>query len=269
MFRREVRFYREVGPDIGVRVPGCWRAEDEAGGTYLELENLSEWREGAEPAAGARTLADLHRRWAGGAHERWPWLPRPDVSGLVEALYAERWPQLAARSDLTPSVRELGHRLLGRVQEAEREAAASGPPTLVHGDATSSNMRTSPDGVIALLDWEDYGLGPGVRDLGWFLVSSVRPEEWPVAIEAYGSDTGLAGTLAAAVGAGAALAVVGGRGFRRRRRVGERDRGGGAPSRLTADLLRGFETGASRRALLNQRIWARARPRLGTGGEYG
>jgi thiamine kinase-like enzyme len=197
-FPREVRFYREVAADVGVRVPGCFRAEDLDGTTYLELEDLSTWEEGATPVAGAGVLARLHARWHERAIERWPWLTRPDATDLVEALYADRWPALESRRDLSPSARDLGRRLLGRVREAERRAAVSGPATLVHGDATASNMLTSPTGEIALVDWEDVGIGPGVCDLAWFLVSSVAPGEWRVAIDTYGGDTGLHEALPAA-----------------------------------------------------------------------
>ena len=60
MFVNEVRFYREVAPIIGVRVPACIRAEEEAGATLLLLENLSEWSPGAEPLQAARLLDTLH-----------------------------------------------------------------------------------------------------------------------------------------------------------------------------------------------------------------
>ncbi len=186
MFPREVRFYREVAPDVGVRVPVCHLAEEHEGATHLELEDLSSWQEGADPAAAARLLRRLHDRWSRRAVERWPWLPRADVSDLVERLYDDTWPDLRSRADLTPSVRALGEALVGRAREMERAAEAAGPPTLVHGDASARNMRTSPDGEIALLDWEDVGTGPGVADLAWHLVSSVPPASWDAVIAAYG-----------------------------------------------------------------------------------
>jgi hypothetical protein len=37
MFPREVRFYREVAPDVGVRTPACYHAEEHDGATHLEL----------------------------------------------------------------------------------------------------------------------------------------------------------------------------------------------------------------------------------------
>src|ERR1700749_2421878 len=50
MFVNEVRFYREVVPVVGVRVPACLTAQEDHGSTLLELENLSDWSEGADPA---------------------------------------------------------------------------------------------------------------------------------------------------------------------------------------------------------------------------
>jgi hypothetical protein len=46
MFRCEVRFYQEIAPVVGVRVPACYRAEATEDGTLLELEDLSSWHPG-------------------------------------------------------------------------------------------------------------------------------------------------------------------------------------------------------------------------------
>ena len=51
MFTGEVRFYREIAPLPGVRVPACYTAEDTAGGTLLVLEDLSGWLRLARGAA--------------------------------------------------------------------------------------------------------------------------------------------------------------------------------------------------------------------------
>jgi aminoglycoside phosphotransferase (APT) family kinase protein len=67
----------------------------------------------------------------------------------------------------------------------------------VHGDASARNMRTSPTGEIALLDWEDLRIGPGLDDLTWFLVSSVDPSQWDETLAAYGDTTNLRDTLPA------------------------------------------------------------------------
>jgi Ser/Thr protein kinase RdoA (MazF antagonist) len=200
IFGSEVRFYREIAPEAGVRVPACYLAADEPDGTLLVLEDLSGWAPGAEPAAAARVLAQLHGRWSGRAVLRWPWLrPVGAAVDLVEQLYERTWPQLTARRDIPPAVRELGERLLGKVTETELAMTGAGPLTLVHGDASLANMRSSSDGEIALLDWEDVSAAPGVADLAWLLVSSVEPARWAEVVAAYGPAAGMLDVLPAAV----------------------------------------------------------------------
>lgn len=195
MFTREVRFYREVGRDVGVRVPQLVRAEVTDGATLLELEDLSSWSEGADPIAAVMTLAALHHRWVGRVQDAWPWLPRPDVSDLVEAYFHARWPSIRNRADVTAPVRRLGDSLVGAVAAVGATAGGAGPHTLTHGDASARNMRTSETGEVALLDWEDVGIGPGIGDVAWFLVSSVDATEWDAALSAYGDATGFMSVL--------------------------------------------------------------------------
>jgi Phosphotransferase enzyme family len=198
IFRCEVRFYREIAPEIGVRVPVCFRAEISDDGTLLVLEDLSSWHAGADPVAAAVVLAELHARWSGRAHTRWPWLrPVGAAVELVEALYSDSWPALATRQDLTPGVRDLAGRLVGKVTDSEHAIGRAGPLTLAHGDAALANMRTSSEAEIALLDWEDVSAAPGIADLGWLLVSSVAPERWDEVIAAYGTSAGLTEVLPA------------------------------------------------------------------------
>jgi Phosphotransferase enzyme family len=200
MFRSELRFYREIAPVLGVRVPRCYRAEETADGTLLVLEELSAWQPGADPVAAACLLSGMHRRWESRAPARWPWL-RPAGAGadLVAALFGRAWARLAGRGDLPAAVLTLGGRLAARAADAERATATAGPLTLVHGDASAPNMRTGPGGEIALLDWEDVSAAPGVADLAWLLVSSVEPAGWGEVITAYGAPPGLLQVLPSAV----------------------------------------------------------------------
>jgi Phosphotransferase enzyme family len=197
-FEAEVRFYREIAPVVGVRVPACYQAEQTDQGTILMLEDLSGWQPGADPLNAARVLSGMHRRWAGEAPARWSWLrPVGAAADLVEELFARTWPELTRRAELPPRVRTLGERLLGRVVESEQAVGRAGPNTLVHGDASFLNMRTGPDSEVALLDWEDVSAAPGVLDLAWLLISSVEPERWGEVIAAYGKAEGLAHVLPA------------------------------------------------------------------------
>lgn len=198
IFGSEVRFYQQIAPVIGVRVPACYEASQTSDGTVLVLEDLSGWQPGADPAVAAGVLAALHRQWEGHAELRWPWLRRPGAAvDLVEKLYGETWPGLAGRADLPTAVRALGARLAGRVSETEGAIGRAGPATLIHGDASLNNMRTGPDGEVALLDWEDVSAAPGVLDLAWLLVSSVEPARWDEVMTTYGRSTGILDVLPA------------------------------------------------------------------------
>jgi hypothetical protein len=209
MFRSEVRFYREIAPMVGVRVPACYRAAAGEGGTLLELEDLSAWSPGADLVELASLLAGLHRRWEDSAARRWPWLrPAGAAADLVGALYDRTWSELSLRVGLPPRVRALGDSLVGRVAAMEGTAASAGPWTLVHGDASTRNVRTSGDGVVALLDWEDVSAAPGVTDLAWLLVSSVEPARWDEVIRAYGDAGGRSGGLRVALPAAAVQGLL-------------------------------------------------------------
>jgi hypothetical protein len=187
MFHAEVRFYQEIAPVVGVRVPRCFVASLDDEGTYLELEDLSSWTPGGDPISVAKELRDLHDRWEGRAAERWSWLREPGrAADLIGALYDETWPRVSTRTDLTPAVRALGEALIGRVATAELAEGTAGPLTLCHGDTSSDNLATGPSGEVAFLDWEDVRCAAGVTDLAWFLVSSVAPARWNDVEASYG-----------------------------------------------------------------------------------
>ncbi len=47
-------------------------------------------------------------------------------------------------------------------------------PVLVHNDFRNGNIMVSPQGVVAVLDWEVAHIGDPVRDLGWICTNSWR-----------------------------------------------------------------------------------------------
>lgn len=211
MFRNEVRFYREIAPVVGVRVPACAEAEESDEGFRLVLEDLRAWTPGGSPVEVARLLGSLHERWQGVAAARWPWLRPPGAAaGLIAALYDRTWPELEARRDLPRTVRALGATLVGRIEELERREGEAGPLTLVHGDAAARNVRTSVAGEIALVDWEDVRLAPAAVDLTWWLLTSVDPSDWDAVRRASSpaARAGEAGVLGAAL-AQALLSLAG------------------------------------------------------------
>jgi aminoglycoside phosphotransferase (APT) family kinase protein len=206
MFERELHFYREIAPVVGVRVPACYSAEESTEGFRLVLEDLSSWCERPDPRKAAAALAELHRRWQGSSEQRWPWLRRDGrAAGAVGDLYDRVWRSMDRRADLTPAVRRFGSSLVGRVAALEEDTASSTERTLIHGDATLRNTMMSADGVIAWVDWEDVRSGCGLVDLAWLLVSSVPPEQWEEVIAAYGASRD---ELAVAMPAAAAQGIL-------------------------------------------------------------
>ncbi len=104
MFTREVRFYREVAPDVGVRTPACSprrgarrRDPPRARGPLVVAARA---RTPRSPPGCSVTCTS---RWEGRAVERWPWLPRPDLGDLVGELYDEAWASARERPELTPA----------------------------------------------------------------------------------------------------------------------------------------------------------------------
>ncbi len=188
MFERELRFYREIAPDVGVRVPACYQAEETEDGYRLVLEDLSSWDDGADPFELVSLLAELHRRWEGEAQRRWPWLERPTAAAReIGRLYDDTWATVRERPETTAALSDVGGRYVGEVERLERDEATFGRLTMVHGDASARNARTSPAGEVAMVDWEDVRLASGSIDLTWLLVSSVEPTQWDAALDAYGA----------------------------------------------------------------------------------
>lgn len=199
MFVSEVRFYREIAPHVGVRVPRCIEAGATPSGTVLRLEDLSAWQHGGDPVDVAAELRHLHDRWTNEASRRWPWLRRAGAAaGLIAQLFDRTWSRLVERRDLADALLALGGRLVGRAEEAIRAAAMAGPPTLCHGDASLRNVFTSRSGEIAFVDSEDVSCMAGVGDLAWLLVSSVPADRWDEVIDGYGAGSRLTDALPAA-----------------------------------------------------------------------
>ena len=182
----ELRFYQQIAPHVGVRVPAFVSATSTHDSTTLVLEDTSEWPPAGDPATVAATLSELHGRWAGIAAERWPWLRPPGAAAdAIGAAYDHSWPAVEARSDLTSRVRQVAAGLRGRIAYAERAEAGDGPLTLVNGNATINTVRIA-GGQPAFTEWLDVRVTTGVAELLWYLVSSVPRDVWTMTMDAYG-----------------------------------------------------------------------------------
>lgn len=59
--------------------------------------------------------------------------------------------------------------------------------TLVHNDFRNGNVMVSPEGVVAVLDWEVAHIGDPMRDLGWICTNSWRFGRRDLPVGGFGS----------------------------------------------------------------------------------
>ena len=101
----------------------------------------------------------------------------PAASGLdaklrtvsTEAFIHEVWDRYRSYGTAMPMIDYTARWLLDHLPDGGDET-----PRLVHNDFRNGNLMVSPDGVVAVLDWELAHLGDPVRDLGWICTNSWR-----------------------------------------------------------------------------------------------
>lgn len=184
MYEREARFYGEIAPVVGIRVPAplAVRMDLDRQRFALVLEDLAPARPGDQLAgiteeeafAAVDAAARLHAGWwARLGATTWPWLPRPaqasaafrmgpvDVADFEEAM----GPQLDE-----DRIRTTG--LVSTRLPALLAAAVDPPHTLVHGDYRLDNLLFDDDGVV-VADWQLVAAASdGAADLVLLLASS-------------------------------------------------------------------------------------------------
>jgi hypothetical protein len=189
----EVGFYRDVASGVAVEVPRAYHAAVSglARGFALVLEDLvprgarfvdaSQSLTVGDARLVMRALARLHAAFWESPRLRadLAWLKSRDDNALyrVERLLCAIGVPAGLRklADLVP--KEL-HAAAPRVlagRDALEDAWASGPLTLVHGDAHAGNLYFLP-GDVGLLDWQVVQCGQGMRDVSYFLANSLPTE---------------------------------------------------------------------------------------------
>jgi len=189
---REVRFYDRVRPDLPLEAPRAFFAAARGTRFALLLEDLE--------AAGCRFpapgtplpptavpavlagLARLHARFRESPRfaQDLAWVPGPPrgARGRLERWLSARShaPTLARFGDVVP---EAVRRHVGAVHARRLELEeiwADAPATLLHGDPHPGNLYLRGD-VPGFLDWQVLRRGDGLRDVTYFLVFGLPPEE--------------------------------------------------------------------------------------------
>jgi hypothetical protein len=195
MFRfydREVAFYRDIGPQAGIRVPKLHHgASDPASGDFVMLlEDLAPAALGDQVAGcsaeqARRAIAAIAR-----CHARWwrnpklaafAWLPvtNDPIHHFAQPAFQQCWPAFVqfVGDKLTPELKRTGEALGGHVIRM-LDGVAGWPHTLVHGDYRADNLFFGGPGgeALAAVDWQVSSRGGGAFDLAYFLSGNVTPQ---------------------------------------------------------------------------------------------
>jgi hypothetical protein len=190
-YRREVGFYTQLASTLDVRAPRCWygAVADDALLFTLLLEDLAPRVPGrqsegatiaqAEPAV--RNLARLHAsRWNDDTLFDLTFVPR---DGEATATFLGGLAISATRKFLARYEAELDAKDMATLEEASRAVstwllARPRPFAVVHGDYRLDNLMFPPEGDdVVAVDWQTLTIGPPLRDLSYFLGTSLAAAE--------------------------------------------------------------------------------------------
>ncbi len=181
----EVRFYQELAPTLGVRVPGCRHAAVDAAGTEFELllEDMTPCRQGdqltgctvAEVEAVLHEAARLHGpRWMDPTLAKLPWLatnaaarrPGPEVFAAMFAGFRERY-----ADRIEDEVLAVGEKFFPHI-DVHHESQAAAPQTVTHGDFRPDNILFGGQGgqvPVTVVDWQTVDVGAPLCDVSYFV----------------------------------------------------------------------------------------------------
>jgi aminoglycoside phosphotransferase (APT) family kinase protein len=187
MGHREARFYAELAPSVGMRVPAAHVAlTDDDGMFAILLEDLvsggcevsdGSWAIPLDAAAGAiEDLAALHVRFADPARRaaEAPWVQVSTPSkGYAEPML--RYGIEHHRERLTDSFVEISEIYFAHHDDLQR-LWHEGPPTVIHGDPHLGNLFLDAKRV-GFLDWGIINVNTPMRDISYFMTMAMAVED--------------------------------------------------------------------------------------------
>ncbi|HUS43584.1 MAG TPA: phosphotransferase [Ilumatobacteraceae bacterium] len=183
VWEREHCFYRDIAPDLQIRVPHAY--VNTLDPPCLVLEDLAPAVAGDHLAGATREqaeqsidlLARLHGAWFEHASlESFAWMPGlddPAVLGLG-AMFEVGWPVFLERYG-----DELPQRCLRWCEQFVPgiptwiQGHENDPVTLIHGDFRLDNLFFADDGSVAVVDWQLSMRAPGQTDLVYFCANNL------------------------------------------------------------------------------------------------
>jgi hypothetical protein len=189
IYEREIRFYRELAPQLSGPLAACHVAafEPEGGWFTLVLEDAAPAVQGDQIAGctvdearlAVHELARLHAPVFGNPElSVTPWLNQPNPLG--QAIMAPLLGVLLERyaDRISPEHQDVCRRFVASLDDwvADRRP----PLGLVHGDYRLDNMLFGVGGAqrrFVVVDWQTVGWGPAMTDVSYFLGASLSLED--------------------------------------------------------------------------------------------
>ena len=183
VWEREHCFYRDVAPDVTIRVPRAYF--NNADPPCLVLEDLAPAVPG-DHVAGATAeqallaidvLARHHAAWF--EHPRlrsFNWMPGLDdpMTATLGATFEMGWPAFLEKygAELAPRCLRWCEQFVANIPEWIQTHYGD-PVTLTHGDFRLDNLFFSADGDVAVIDWQMAMRAPGQADLVYFCANNL------------------------------------------------------------------------------------------------
>jgi hypothetical protein len=190
-YAAEVGFYSRLAPGLNIRTPRCWYGaitNDHTRFTLL-LDDMFPATPGIQAegctveqaAASLRTLVGLHIPWLDDPKLRdMEFLMRADkdTAAMMAQVMSQACEAFMERyaDDLAP---EDGETLRRACTVIERwQLAEASPFSVIHGDYRLDNLLFDPaTGEATAVDWQTAAIGPPLRDVAYFLGTSMRSED--------------------------------------------------------------------------------------------
>jgi hypothetical protein len=189
-YAAEVGFYLHLAPRLQVDTPKCWYGAITPGNTEftLLLDDLTPAVPGvqaegcsiAHAESAIDNLLGLHQPlWNDPDLETMTFLMRPtrDTATMMSAAMASATDGFVARYEDSLGAADIATLRSAAEAIMEWQLARLQPFSAVHGDYRLDNLLFDPTGRrVVAVDWQTASLGPPMRDVAYFLGTSVASE---------------------------------------------------------------------------------------------
>ncbi len=192
LYRREIGFYRDIGQDVGIRVPVCYYSDFDEETQYfvMLLEDMAPGEPSDQVVGTSKEtsrqvieqFAKLHAKWwnndklDGYDWAKWLINEMPMDEGLARLRESIKQAEETGTFDAYPEMKRLMYLLppLFRMQPAPPY-----PFSLTHGDLRSDNIiqPSAQGGEFCVLDWQLAGKGDPVNDIARWMAQSISIED--------------------------------------------------------------------------------------------